>query len=448
LVLVASACGSRLSEEELAETNGGGGGGGSQETGGGNGSSGGEGGEGGEELPMPCGEGEAPPSGNPDKGVTADRINIAVISDKSGQVKVPTASVEESVAAFVELCNAEGGINGRQLELTKIDAKLFQHLEATQQACNDDIFALVGSGAVSDNQGAQAMVDCGLIEVAAYAATPAKALSERVVQAVPNNTNFYNVGPARYIAETFPDAITSAGLSWGDIDVAETQARRTQEAYETEGFEFKVTEATPVIQDSYVSTVEQLEDEEIGYVAQISALSETQKLLRDMQTQGFEPEVVDLGQQYYDPELASSPGAEGALVLTNTVPFEEADNSPAMQRYLDAFEQIGANVEPTSLGVQAFSAALLFATAAAEVPPDQLKRDAVLEQLKTVTEWDGGGLHMPGNPGENSAPTCFLYMKVEGGEFVREHPEEGFDCAADYAIELRGDYGEGAKAQG
>jgi hypothetical protein len=40
--------------------------------------------------------------------------------------------------------------------------KLFSHLEATKEACNAGVFAIVGSGSVTDNQGAQPMVDCGL----------------------------------------------------------------------------------------------------------------------------------------------------------------------------------------------------------------------------------------------------------------------------------------------
>jgi hypothetical protein len=98
-----------------------------------------------------------------------------VISDKAGQVKVPTASIEESMQAFVDWCNGLGGVNGRTLALTKIDSKLFNHLEATREACNAGVFAIVGSGSVTDNQGAQEMVDCGLVEVPGTPPPPPRA---------------------------------------------------------------------------------------------------------------------------------------------------------------------------------------------------------------------------------------------------------------------------------
>lgn len=457
LALLASACGSRLSDEELATGGGTGGGAASAPgvpTGGGSEAiADGEDGPMIGTLPLPCGEGEEPP-GEPTEaveGVTADTIKIAVISDKAGQVKVPTASIEESMQAFVDLCNGFGGINGRTLELTKIDSKLFNHLEATREACNAGVFAIVGSGSVTDNQGAQAMLDCGLVEVPAYTATAAKAMSDNLVQPLPNPSDRYNVGGGMWVAEQHPEAIKKAAILAPGIETAKVQADRVVEAYTEAGFEFVYQKEVSVIQESYASEAAEMKRAGVEWVTMVSASSETAKLLRDMQTQGFAPEVIELGQQYYDPEILAEPGAEGALVQLNTVPFEEADQSPALQAYLDAYAEVSsaAKPDPTSLGVQSFSAGLLFATAA-QALGDDLTRDNLMTELRTITEWDGGGLHMPSNPGENAVAECFIYMRVEGGEFVRVHPEEApsFDCSPDYGIDLTGDFGEGARVAG
>ena len=99
--------------------------------------------------------------------------------------------------------------------------------------------------------------------------------------------------------------------------------------------------------------------------------------------------------------------------------------------------------------MQAFSAGLLFATAVRNAGPD-FTRDSVLAELKNVHEWDGGGLHMVTDPGANTASTCFMYLEVKGGKFVRYHPEKvtTFDCNKDYRIDLAGNYGVGAKKKG
>ncbi len=455
LALVAGACGSRVEDELQA------GGGSSVDGGSGSGGTTGTTVAGGDAepagstfgtLPNPCGPAEGGAPAEPtaaDEGVSKDAIKIAVISDRAGAVKVPTISIEESMVAFVDWCNGFGGINGRKLELTKIDSKLFSHLEATLEACDAGVFAIVGSGSVTDNQGAQAMVDCDLIEVPAYTVTPDKGLSDRLVAPLPNPTYSYNSGPGLYMKEKFPEAIKKAAIVHGKIEAVDIQARRVKEAYEQMGYEFIYDKETAVIQESYASEAKAMKDAGVEYFTMVSATSETAKMLRDMKTQGFEPKVIDLGQQFYDADLLAEPGSEGAYVLLNTVPFEEAADSPALQGYLDAYDASSAanKPTPTSLGVQAFSAGLLFASAV-KASGDDLTRDAVLAQLKDIHEWDGGGLHFTTDPGGNTAASCFMYDRVEGGAFARFYPEAvtEFDCNPDYPIELTGDLGSGASA--
>ena len=84
--------------------------------------------------------------------------------------------------------------------------------------------------------------------------------------------------------------------------------------------------------------------------------------------------------------------------------------------------------------MQAFSAGLLFAQAASALG-SELTRDGLIDQLKKIKHWDGGGLQAPADPGDNQGLRCFLYMQVQGNKFVRYWPKSpdngtnGFDCA-------------------
>ena len=373
--------------------------------------------------------------GATDRGVTDSRITIGVISDKSGVVAVPTAGIDGSVDAFVEFCNSLGGINGRRLVLKHYDSKILNEGDAMKQACDDDIFALVGSGSVQDDQGALTMVECELVEVAAYTASYLKGLSPRVFSPVPNPGNEYAVGPGKFIAKQFPDAVKKAAILWPNLPVGRTQAARQRDAYtQAAGFEFVYSNPTDVLVQDWGPIVSAVRDTNAEWITDITTLAEMEHLLQAMNDAGWKPTVVDLGQQFYDGSLPGKPGTEGALVLTNTVPFEEADRSPALQVYLRWLKQVSASTPPTSLGVQAFSAGLLFAQAAAAAGSD-LTRDNLIEQLKQITHWDGGGLQAPANPGDNQGLRCFLYMQVQGDRFVRYWPKSpvnrtnGFDCA-------------------
>lgn len=51
----------------------------------------------------------------------------------------------------------------------------------------------------------------------------------------------------------------------------------------------------------------------VKYVTMVRAVSETSKLLRDMKTQGVDPEVVDLGNRPLRPGAADRTGLGGRL---------------------------------------------------------------------------------------------------------------------------------------
>lgn len=380
-------------------------------------------------------------------GLTAEQIRIGVISDKAGVVKVPTVSVEESVRAFVDWCNDHGGVNGRTLVLETYDAKLSAGDEAAKQACADDLFALVGTGAVMDDLVAPVAVGCDLVNVAGYTATAKMALADLTFTPLPNPSTHFNTAPGRWMAEQFPDAVEHAGMLAANLPTATIQADRITKAYEMIGMDFVYRKDTDILQTSYAAEVGEMKSAGVRYLSMVSATSETVKLLKDLKASGYEVDVIDLGQQYYDQELLGEPGAEGAYVQTNTTPFEDIDDVPALQDFQVAYDAIGTKVQPSSLGVQAFSAGLLFATAARNAGAD-LTRDTLVSELASIKEWDAGGLHFSANPGDNAASHCFMYLRVKDGEFHREFPAEPgtFECLDEsVVVDLESDYGGGAK---
>ncbi len=392
-------------------------------------------------LQAACGKG-TPARGATDPGVTDTTITIGVISDKGGVIAVPTAGIDGSVEAFVEFCNSLGGVNGRRLVLKHYDSKILNEGEAMKQACDDDLFALVGSGSVEDEAGAVTMVQCKLVEVAAYTATYVKGLSPRVFQPVPNPGTSFAVGPGKFIAEHFPDAVKKAAILWPNLPVGRIQAARQRDAYgAAAGFDFVYSNPTDVLVQDWGPIVSELKSRGVEWVTDITTLSEMLHLLQSMSDAGLKPTVVDLGQQYYDESFPGKPGTDGALVLTNTAPFEEADGNPALQVYLKWLKEASPSTPPTTLGVQAFSAGLLFAQAASALGSD-LTRDGLIRELRSIKHWDGGGLQAPADPGDNQGLSCFLYMRVQGTKFVRYWPKQatdgthGFDCNPGYSVPL------------
>jgi hypothetical protein len=98
-----------------------------------------------------CGPGDA--SGDTAQGVTDDSIKVGTISDP-GFVGRQGLNQElfDASNVFVDWCNAAGGINGREIELTERDAKLTEYKQRITEACTED-YKIVGSGGVLDETG-------------------------------------------------------------------------------------------------------------------------------------------------------------------------------------------------------------------------------------------------------------------------------------------------------
>ena len=396
-------------------------------------------------LRAACGSGH-PARGATDKGVTDTTITIGVISDKSGVVAVPTAGIDGSVDAFVEFCNSLGGINGRRLVLKHYDSKILNEGDAMKQACDDDIFALVGSGSVQDDQGAVTMVQCKLVEVAAYTATYVKGLSPRVFSPVPNPGDEYAVGPGKFIAKQFPDAVKKAAILWPNLPVGRTQAARQVDAFEqAAGFDFVYANPTDVLVQNWGPIVSTLRGQARRVDHRRDHADRDGAPPAGDERRGMEADGRGSRSAVLRREPSGEAGHRGALVLTNTVPFEEADRSPALQVYLRWLKKASPRTPPTTLGVQAFSAGLLFAQAARALGSD-LTRDGLIDQLKKIKQWDGGGLQAPADPGDNEGLRCFLYMQVKGNKFVRYWPKtptsgtNGFDCSAGNSMPMTKTY--------
>ena len=84
--------------------------------------------------------------------------------------------------------------------------------------------------------------------------------------------------------------------------------------------------------------------------------------------------------------------------------------------------------------MQSMSAHLLFAQAASACG-SELTRACLLEEASSVTEWTGGGLHVPQNPAENSPGECFALLRINADGFTIDEEltdaNEGiFNCVA------------------
>ena len=200
------------------------------------------------ETPGPTAEPEAP-------GISDDVIKIGVIADASEGNAVTGGSESAWLAmrAWAQAVNSTGGLGGRDVEIVLFDSNVFDHRAAIQEACDSDIFALVGSYALFDGDGVDLLNDesCRLPDFPAAALSPARRESPVTFVSNPTSNDLWQAGAARFLSERYPQSSAALGTVVLDLPVAFYRAQRDIEAATAGGFGFTFQATADVVGEDY-----------------------------------------------------------------------------------------------------------------------------------------------------------------------------------------------------
>jgi hypothetical protein len=393
-----------------------------------------------------CSDGDA--KGATDTGVTDTQIHVGTFTDKGFEGRPGlTKEMYDAAVAFTKWCNEHGGILGRELVLADLDAKLFEYEARITESCERD-FSLVGGGAVFDEDPKDLRVKCGLANIAGYVVSPRGRVAKLQVQPVPNPVYQLPAGPYRRAAELYPDATKAYGVMTGALPSTKVVRNQAVEAVKKLGWTVVYNrEYAPAGETGWRNFVLEMRDKGVKILDYIGEPENLATLNGFMQTEGWYPDVILLNANFYDEKYAAEAGdvAGNALIRTAFHPFELADDNKATQDYLDLMEQYNPKGKVASLGAQGISAWLLFATAAAECG-SELTRACLLEKAGAMSDWTGGGLHAPQQPGNSQASNCFLLLTVDEKGFAYDRdatkPNNGlYNCDPQNVVTLDDDYG-------
>lgn len=368
-----------------------------------------------------------------------------------------TIEMLDAAEAFAAWCNEQGGIRGLPIEIVDLDGKLFSVPPSMEQACAE-VFAMVGGGWVFDDQIFPRFHECGMINFAGYTVTPTAAESNGKVQPIPNPAAVKPTSWLTWAAEAYPEAITNTVIMYGDFLTTKVVADQLEATMNAVGG-YTVTAKTPYNpagEANWVPFAQSLKDNNVGALFYVGADANLVLLYKAMREIGYVPELVLNDANFYTELMVAEGNAdatEGFKVRTAYAPFEEADQFPGMQSYLDMMATYNPDGKIAGLGLQATSALLMFVTAAnacLDANDNVLERECVLAEGKKITSWTGGGLHTETNPGSNLPPECGIIMEISGGTWQRLYPElgsaddngGGWHCDDDGNAEIEGDFGD------
>ena len=405
-------------------------------------------------LKAVCGPGNA--SGATDKGVTDTNIRVATMADP-GNTVVPGLNIEifQTSQAFVDWCNAAGGILGRKLVLDKRDSALSNVAAQMVASCEQPDFMLVGNAEAFDANGVQPRLSCGLPEIAAATLSAAAGLAPLSLEPTPNPAAESSLGGALRVLRAHDPASTAhfgllSGTAVKDagnrVKLAAAQLGYTQVVYYPDLPPTGVPNWRPYAQVLQAKGVQVLSLAATN--ADIDA--ELFKAFADI---GYFPKWVVLDVNNYDPAMITEGGPNldqfkgGVLVISSFVPFELGESDPAKYpataQFVNMVRQY-QNAAPKALGVYSWSAWLLFAEAVKSCGSN-VTRQCVLNYAQSLTNWTAGGLTAPSKPSNATGdlPQCGVLLKATSKGWVLAtdvyKPNQGiFNCDPANVFKLTG----------
>jgi Periplasmic binding protein len=389
-------------------------------------------------LPSPCGGGDA--KGATDQGVTDTAINIAYGDDR-GYAGSPGLSHEigDAMKAMIKWCNNQGGINGRKITGQFYDAKITEANNVMTQACKS-AFMLVGQGWALDAAAEKTRVGCNLVSTEAYAVSPEFASGPMQFEPVPAPADVTTGAEFAQLAKLFPDKVKKAAMYTTTIATENYATRRGVEGSKPFGWNWLPCSQTINYtgEPDYKPFLQKMKDcgvQIVWFTVPPGPL--LYNTLRAANQIGFKPiwltEHPSYTQEFAD--FNTNHLADNVYIRSHITPFEEANISPATQKYLDIVKGNGGDT--SVLGLQSTSIFLAWATAAKRCG-STLTRQCMVNELSKIHDWTGGGLQAASDIGGNLPPKCWMLMRLQGNHFTRAYPTKpgSFDCSPSYEVPL------------
>ena len=371
-----------------------------------------------------CGSGSA--TGATATGVTNSSVEVSVIAD----INVPGAPgllqpMWDSATAFVDWCNAAGGIAGRKIILDKRDSQETDYLPQVETSCTAD-FAMVGTMGVLDNTGVAAWQKCGIPNFTASTVSEAAANAPLMYPVNPLPANQENIGGFPIIFQQNPGVQDHIGTLYAEGAAGAREQHTYNEAIAADGGKVVYTaEYNSTGQVNWAPYVEAMKNAGVQMLFLNDTFPTSVALDQAMSTAGWYPKLQISPPQDYDTGFLSTGAsvAKNYYVYMPSEPLEAASAIPAVAQYESIVKQYVPSAHQGFFGEMAFSSWLLFAEAA-KACGSGLTRACLEQEVAKQTNWTGGGLQGSINPASNKASQCFIVMKIENGSFVQAIPSQ------------------------
>jgi branched-chain amino acid transport system substrate-binding protein len=355
-------------------------------------------------------------------GITGDEITVGALTALSGPYAPFYGQVAAGWTARIEEQNAAGGVGGRQLVIETADdgTEVNASLSAARRLVEEEgVYAMLVASTVTAGF-AGYLHDEG-IPVTGYNVNPEWGMYDNMFGGLGSNS------PEPVATTTIGDFLVDQGVT--ELAVLAYSTPGTQAAAEQGGASFEAAGGEVVLMsvDAPASNVEWTR--EAGEVADSGAdgvfipipTPSAVPAYAAIRQAGVEPKVALLPAGY-SPATIEQAGAtaEGLVFSLNFVPFEQPVDGH--ERILDALEQYSPDAPPGAETVAGYLGADVLIRGIEEAGAECPTREAFIENLRQVDDYDAGGVLNPAIDFEESFAQpllrCLHFVQIQESAFV------------------------------
>lgn len=371
----------------------------------------------------------APGSG---PGVTASTITVGNIATVNGPVPGLFAGARYGAQAVADYINSVGGICGRRLVVNSADDQFDQATDQQEAASmSNSVLAFMGSFSLQDGgipAGAPGVPDIG------------EALSSSRFNA---STNFspqpeapgYNEGEYLYLKSLpqYAQATQHMAMLVENTPQTATTGKWEQQALEAAGYKFVFTDTQLQPTDpTFNGDVQKMKQAGVQGVIFQATGTIIGQLANSMYAAGMKVVLGNYCPSAYDPAYIKNagPGTAGTILSQSLALYdgEDAATIPMVATLDQWYARVNPGQVPDIFATYSWMSGLMLAQALNE--SGNVSRAGLLAGLRTLTSFTGDGLGAPANPVAKTPPSCYLFITVQNGKFVRApQSPRGFVCS-------------------
>lgn len=370
----------------------------------------------------------APAPGSTDPGVSDTEIKLGNVSTITGPIPGFGDTGRSGAKAYINyINNTQGGVCGRKLTLVEADDRLDAGTNRSEtERLKNEVFGFVGSTTVVDDGGTAVIngsniANCSLVIGSASVASNNN-FSPNPID--PSGTTNGTGGIWAWLKANM--GITKVAV----VYPAQSDARTRGQAYipdiQSAGLAISGPYEVAITETNYAGVASKMKGDGADAVITALEINGMTRLAQAFEQITYKPKVPFFGAQAYGAQLIKGGGSavEGTVLALTHAIFEDTDN-PAMQAFVEWYQRTSPGSDPDFFSIMGWAAADMMALAIEAAGPAPT-RDAVLAALQGMTSFDAHGMMAPRNPAGKQNSATFMITKVEGGQWKRVFPGSGF----------------------